>query len=118
MQRNQELPIETEQGGRLPMLAVLWDELAGIHNCASFRREFQPELEHLNRFRTDYPGVPPRVLIGMLEATVIDAFREKFPRDGIQALRARLNRSNQDLHSIAASCLSGPGATADRRGGN
>ncbi|MDB6135219.1 MAG: hypothetical protein JWM59_3462 [Verrucomicrobiales bacterium] len=76
------------------MLAVLWDELADIHNCESFRQEFRPELEHLNRFQSDYPEVPPGLLISLLEKKVIDAFRERFPRNGILALRARLNCAN------------------------
>ncbi|MDB6134688.1 MAG: hypothetical protein JWM59_2931 [Verrucomicrobiales bacterium] len=76
------------------MLALLWDELAGSHNCGSFRQEFRSELEHLNRFRNDYPEASPGVLISILEARVIDAFRERFPREAILALRARLNCSN------------------------
>jgi hypothetical protein len=94
MHQNHGLPTEPERSGRLPMLAVLWDELAGMHNCESFRREFQLELEHLDRFRNDYPKVSLRVLISILEATVIDAFRERFQREAIQMLRARLSRSN------------------------
>ncbi|MDB6133053.1 MAG: hypothetical protein JWM59_1296 [Verrucomicrobiales bacterium] len=94
MQLNQGLDTDLEHGGSLPVLALLWDELAGSHNCGSFRQEFRPELEHLDRFRKDYPEIPAKLLISLLEKKVIDAIRERFPREGILALRARLNRSN------------------------
>ncbi|MDB6132638.1 MAG: hypothetical protein JWM59_881 [Verrucomicrobiales bacterium] len=94
MQLNQGLDTDLEHGGSLPVLALLWDELAGSHNYGSFRQEFRSELEHLDRFQNDYPEIPARVLTGILEARVIDAFRERFPREAILALRARLNCSN------------------------
>ena len=76
------------------MLASLWDELADSHNGARFAEEFRTDLEHLSRFQNEFPKAPPIVLITLLEKKVIKAFREKFSREGIQALRARLNRSN------------------------
>ncbi|MDB6131950.1 MAG: hypothetical protein JWM59_193 [Verrucomicrobiales bacterium] len=94
MQLNHGLETDLEHGGSLPVLALLWDELAGSHNCGSFRQEFRSELEHLDRFQNDYPEIPARVLTGILEARVIDAFRKRFRREAMLALRARLNRSN------------------------
>lgn len=96
MQPNHRLGFNTGQGtwGWLGILAVLWNELAGSQCGASFGQEFRRDLEHLGRFQNDFPKAPPDVLIGLLEEKVIDTIRERFSRNGILMLRARLNRSN------------------------
>lgn len=94
MQQNRGSRTEFEEGTRLCMLAFLWDELAGRHNCRMFRQEFQADLDHLSRFQREFPEVSPAVLFTLLERKVMHGFKEKFSRKGIQALRARLNNSN------------------------
>ncbi|RYD30400.1 MAG: hypothetical protein EOP86_20050 [Verrucomicrobiaceae bacterium] len=94
MRHNHGLITDQRRGGRLRVLASLWDELAGSHNCAIFEEEFQADLEHLSRFQNEFPEASSTVLITLLERKVINAFRDKFSREGIQALRARLNHSN------------------------
>ncbi|RYD34295.1 MAG: hypothetical protein EOP86_11300 [Verrucomicrobiaceae bacterium] len=94
MQQKRGSYADFEEGTRLCMLAFLWDELADRHGCRMFRQEFQADLDHLRRFQSEFPEVSSAVLITLLERKVMHAFREKFSRKGIQALRARLNSSN------------------------